>query len=101
MLADIIPSKTVLTEFELPTGVATVRGTVISINVEEDLLCVTEGRIVFTDLYGNERVVDAGECIYLSFTYDTGNIGKGSSAEQVVPDPVDPDPVDPSPFLPL
>ncbi len=26
VLADIIPSKTVLTEFELPTGVATIRG---------------------------------------------------------------------------
>ncbi len=88
VLAEIIPSKTVLTEFELPTGVATVRGTVISINVEEDLLCVTEGSIVFTDLYGNEHRVDAGECIYLSFTSPTGTIGKGKNAEQPTPNPV-------------
>jgi hypothetical protein len=88
VLAEIIPSKTVLTEFELPTGVATVRGTVVSINVEEDLLCVTEGSLVFTDLYGNEHIVDAGECIYLSFTVDTGVIGKGKNTEQPTPDPV-------------
>jgi|SaaInl4_150m_RNA_FD_contig_31_886684_length_1136_multi_6_in_0_out_0_2 hypothetical protein len=91
LLAEVIPSKTVLTEFEIPTGVATVRGTVITINLGVDLLCVVDGEIIFTDIYGNEQTVITGECISIG----AGEVGYsgGGSAEQPTDRPA-------SPFVP-
>ena len=67
LFAEVIPSKSVLTEFEIPAGVATVRGTKITINIDPDtgiaLLCVIEGEITFTDIYGNQQTLRDGECI--------------------------------------
>ena len=47
-MQNVMPSKSVLTEFETPAGVATVRGTKVTINEDDGiwLICVVEGVII-------------------------------------------------------
>ncbi|MCP4266116.1 MAG: VWA domain-containing protein [Candidatus Brocadiaceae bacterium] len=55
LLANITPSKSVLTEFETPTGVASVRGTVLDISYIAGITSISlfEGLLGFTSV-GNE-----------------------------------------------